>query len=102
MYKNNAATNSRGTHMTKTRHASYSSIVAAIFALLLVAGPALAQKWVTGAPIPQGAEEVYGIVAGGRRRTHRRDGRLTRPGSAKGETADGEGDQLAHGDPGQK
>jgi len=31
-----------------------------------LAAPAFAQKWVTAAPIPQGAEEVYGIAAGGK------------------------------------
>lgn len=40
------------------------------FAMLLVCAllpaPALAQKWATAAPVPQGAEEVYGIAAGGK------------------------------------
>jgi len=34
--------------------------------LLLAPGPAQAQKWSTAAPIPVGAEEVYGIAAGGK------------------------------------
>jgi hypothetical protein len=33
---------------------------------LAAAGAAHAQKWVTAAPVPQGAEEVYGIAAGGK------------------------------------
>lgn len=36
-------------------------------AILLVAASAVhAQKWVTAAPVPQGAEEVYGVAAGGK------------------------------------
>lgn len=34
--------------------------------LASAAGAAHAQKWTTAAPIPQGAEEVYGIAAGGK------------------------------------
>lgn len=41
-------------------------IAAALFGGLIAAGPALAQKWTTAAPIPQGAEEVYGIPANGK------------------------------------
>lgn len=37
-----------------------------LVALLFAAAPASAQKWVTAAPIPQGAEEVYGIASGGK------------------------------------
>lgn len=47
------------------RHAGRGFIVA--FMLGLVAtGQAHAQKWTTAAPVPQGAEEVYGIAAGGK------------------------------------
>lgn len=36
-------------------------------AILLVPASAVhAQKWVTAAPVPQGAEEVYGVAAGGK------------------------------------
>ena len=38
-------------------------VLAVFFA---AAGAAHAQKWVTAAPVPQGAEEVYGVAAGGR------------------------------------
>lgn len=41
-------------------------LAAAVVALVLLTGPALAQKWVTAAPVPQGAEEVYGIATGGK------------------------------------
>lgn len=34
--------------------------------VLLAAGAVHAQKWVTAAPVPQGAEEVYGIATGGK------------------------------------
>lgn len=37
-----------------------------MLACCLCAGSAWAQKWETAAPIPQGAEEVYGIAAGGK------------------------------------
>lgn len=38
-----------------------------VFAVLMsTTGMAIAQKWVTAAPVPHGAEEVYGIAAGGK------------------------------------
>ena len=44
---------------------------AAAFAFAITLGvfhapPAAAQKWSTAAPIPVGAEEIYGIAAGGK------------------------------------
>lgn len=48
-----------------SRHAG-RGIVVAFFSCLVAAGPVLAQKWTTAAPVPQGAEEVYGIAAGGK------------------------------------
>ena len=42
-------------------------LFAVILAMFLsAAGVVHAQKWVTAAPVPQGAEEVYGIAAGGK------------------------------------
>lgn len=43
-----------------------SFIAAAAMLCMLACAPALAQKWETKAPIPQGAEEVYGIAANGK------------------------------------
>ena len=40
--------------------------VAAVVLLCVMAAPAFAQKWETAAPIPQGAEEVYGVAANGK------------------------------------
>lgn len=40
--------------------------VAALAGLMLAATSAVAQKWETGAPIPRGAEEVYGMASGGK------------------------------------
>ena len=37
--------------------------VAALAGTLFAATPVAAQKWETGAPIPQGAEEVYGMAS---------------------------------------
>jgi N-acetylneuraminic acid mutarotase len=39
---------------------------AVLLFLLFTVAPAHAQKWMTAAPIPVGAEEVYGIAAGGK------------------------------------
>jgi N-acetylneuraminic acid mutarotase len=47
-------------HMTPTRLAAAAALA------LALATPAIAQKWTTAAPIPQGAEEIYGIAAGGK------------------------------------
>lgn len=41
-------------------------VIAAALLLCMSASSAHAQKWVSAAPIPQGAEEVYGIVANGK------------------------------------
>lgn len=43
-----------------------SGLSASVVALLMAAAPASAQKWETAAPVPQGAEEVYGIASGGK------------------------------------
>ena len=40
--------------------------IAAAFICCALALPAFAQKWEVGAPIPQGAEEVYGVTANGK------------------------------------
>jgi len=50
----------------KAKYFGAAGIAVAFLMLGLLNGPALAQKWVTAAPIPQGAEEVYGIAAGGK------------------------------------
>ena len=50
----------------KAKYFGAVGIAVAFLMLGLLNGPALAQKWVTAAPIPQGAEEVYGIAAGGK------------------------------------
>ena len=47
------------------RHAG-RGFLAAIILCMFAAGQAFAQKWITAAPVPQGAEEVYGIAAGGK------------------------------------
>ena len=52
--------------MNAIKSLQVQAIAAAAIAWLLVSGPAFAQKWMTAAPVPQGAEEVYGIPAGGK------------------------------------
>lgn len=42
------------------------AVLAAFVAVLLCSPPAHAQKWVTLAPFPEAAEEVYGVAAGGK------------------------------------
>lgn len=54
--------------VTALARAARALVMAASFATaaLLAPAPAAAQKWTTAAPIPTGAEEVYGIAANGR------------------------------------
>jgi N-acetylneuraminic acid mutarotase len=42
------------------------AVLAAMVLWTLSSGPSHAQKWASAAPVPQGAEEVYGIASGGK------------------------------------